>query len=106
MSASTNRWTPGPWAYVKGEFNAPGMESHAIGSIICDSKDNDEYGWYIATIENAPHSAANTAILLASPELYDALQRIVDAAEASEIGRVPKGLLDDAKAVLKKAEGR
>ncbi len=40
---------------------------------------------------------------MAAPELYGALQRIVDA---WTMGDIPIGLIKDAKAILAKADGR
>lgn len=64
-----SKHTPGPWVYVAGRFNGRHAKS-ASGSVMSA----DAYGWYIATIEDAPEAESNARLLAAAPDLLAALE--------------------------------
>ena len=65
----------GPWTYEKGHYNREEARANSPGSI------TSKEGWYIATIENAPHAEANARLIAAAPDMLAALQALLAWAE-------------------------
>jgi hypothetical protein len=99
--------SPGPWRYVASDFNRPTEDGSAAGSIIADFDDDQ---WYVATVEFAPNWEADKGLLIAAPEMFEALKAIVDC---YGMGATPEKFCErvhtfmmEGKAVIAKAEGR
>ena len=99
MMADTS-FTPGPWAvdYIDGE-NCIYWELYAIPD-----------DWALADIHGTGgkmNDAANAALIAAAPELYAALENIVDGYSLVDFGVYTEegGYIAQARAVLAKARG-
>lgn len=110
--ALTARHTPGPWQVlndydgrftiignVDGEYFTDSPQPHMTYDFVCGLE--DEYG------ETSPNAAANLALLLAAPELLEALKALTSQWERS--GFVSEKNFDEflnARAAIARAEGR
>lgn len=90
---SDTKWTPGPWVVVDGSLT---------GNISVNSVDGDYYvatthGW--AGIDSDDDTcAANSHLIAAAPELYEALHNAVASG-------LPEVVRQEAVAALRKARG-
>ena len=84
---STPAHTPGPW-FIDGE-NPMGIRTRELE--------------LVATVRpNRDHGVANGLLISAAPDLLDVVKRLLREDEADEF---TIGLIEDARAALKKAEG-
>jgi predicted Rossmann fold nucleotide-binding protein DprA/Smf involved in DNA uptake len=102
---TTTQHTAGPWTYAYAPYTTqdgkelPAFEIHGEGEKVCD------------TVEDQPIEAqeANARLIVAAPELLDALQELVERerAEAAESGFTDDEMtwLEDARRVIAKAKG-
>lgn len=74
------------WTYVKGEFNRDNHGS-ASGSILTD----DDDGWFVATIEDAPDTDANARLIAAAPDMLAALIDAQSAMKSHNLSRKHEG---------------
>lgn len=71
-----SKHTPTPWKYLPDQFNRQCDEGLAQGSIVnCEDEP-----WFIATVENAPHSEANADLIVRAvnsfADLVGALEKV------------------------------
>lgn len=112
------KWTPGPWAYRPQEYDDWGyvrgpMDTDGFREFICQAKDvrateDDEND---ARRNGTDPWAANACLIAAAPELYEALQAMIDLQDnATPFGgeiyrdRVDH-VFDQCRAALSKARG-
>lgn len=93
------KWTPGPWSideygHVRDALNKPVELSGA--SLVCGHRPGSDPAF------------ANTRLLAAAPELYEALAAVVDLADKdpfSSVGHMVEHVVPQIREVLAKARG-
>lgn len=99
-------WTKGPWHHKKAPTDYDDYDIQA--------PDGDNIHWVVATVigncgydESEP--MGNDRLIAAAPELLEALERLLEAAETGSERSSPPGYYDEqinaARAVIKKAKG-
>ncbi len=116
---SETKHTPGPWQFVRCEFNCDDKSNVLCpGSVISGEDVNDPNGRFIARIETTGTEIANARLIAAAPELLAALQdalvqmgrwKLSDDAHADRFGRMRDTGIDQAiaaaRAAIAKAKG-
>ena len=107
---SAPKWTPGPWVYIDATQSAS-MKYAPVCVIKSGDKQiasfswNDTSKWWPTKAE----SQANARLIAATPELYEALAKLADAADESDdacYGTLSTSFVRDiARAALAKATG-
>ena len=99
---SETGWTPGPW---RAETSTPeeGYDhwrvTHGQGGYLFEVAS-------IPLLSESPEGCANATLIAAAPELYEALERLVDDTSAGRLGGVSLAHgIKAARAALKKARG-
>lgn len=90
---SKEKWTPGPWVVVDGSLT----DNISVNSVDGDYYIATTHGW--AGIDADDDTcAANSHLISAAPELYEALQNAIAAG-------LPEDVWQEARAALAKARG-
>jgi len=98
MTTNDARHTPGPWKAVEAAYNPPGWlwVQNSPGALLADVHQN----------KNIPLDArnANARLMAAAPELLEALQEIITAADGEGWSQLDAGFTK-ARAAVAKALG-
>lgn len=90
---SNQKWTPGPWSFVIEDGD---NHIYAHGeSIMCDM---DYYPW-------VPGNKNDWSLIAAAPELYEALENVLDSWQYGESITEGQDVYNAARAALAKARG-